>query len=204
MGSSPGFGSIAYNYCSPSSDSVSLRLQSVYFLTLLPTLTRGPIMQKVRRHSPSFFLSKKSKTWFAPTDCEHAVSVSLSTPDLGCFFTFPLRYLFTIGHPIIFSLGRWSCRIPTKFHVFRGTRGSRQTLPCYVYRTLTFFGASLQLPGKALLQAPQPQRYVYLWFGLFRFRSPLLSESLLFSFPAGTKMVQFSAYAFSTKAENPL
>ena len=29
------------------------------------------------------------------------------------------------------------------------------------------------------------------WFGLFRFRSPLLSESLLFSFPPGTKMFQF-------------
>lgn len=28
-------------------------------------------------------------------------------------------------------------------------------------------------------------------FGLLRFRSPLLSESLLFSFPPGTKMFQF-------------
>jgi hypothetical protein len=31
------------------------------------------------------------------------------------------------------------------------------------------------------------------WFGLFRFRSPLLTESLLFSFPAGTEMVHFPA-----------
>ena len=30
-------------------------------------------------------------------------------------------------------------------------------------------------------------------FGLFRVRSPLLTESLLFSFPAGTKMFQFPA-----------
>ena len=29
------------------------------------------------------------------------------------------------------------------------------------------------------------------WFGLFRVRSPLLTESLLFSFPLGTKMFQF-------------
>ena len=29
------------------------------------------------------------------------------------------------------------------------------------------------------------------WFGLFRVRSPLLAESLLFSFPAGTEMVHF-------------
>ena len=32
-------------------------------------------------------------------------------------------------------------------------------------------------------------------FGLFRVRSPLLAESLLFSFPAGTKMFQFPALA---------
>ena len=33
------------------------------------------------------------------------------------------------------------------------------------------------------------------WFGLFPVRSPLLGESLLFSFPAGTKMFQFPALA---------
>ena len=32
-------------------------------------------------------------------------------------------------------------------------------------------------------------------FGLFRFRSPLLAESLLFSFPAGTEMFQFPTFA---------
>ena len=32
-------------------------------------------------------------------------------------------------------------------------------------------------------------------FGLLRFRSPLLAESLLFSLPAGTKMFQFPALA---------
>ena len=32
-------------------------------------------------------------------------------------------------------------------------------------------------------------------FGLFRFRSPLLTESQLISFPAGTKMFQFPAFA---------
>ena len=33
------------------------------------------------------------------------------------------------------------------------------------------------------------------WFGLFRFRSPLLSESLLFSSPPPTQMFQFSGFA---------
>ena len=35
-------------------------------------------------------------------------------------------------------------------------------------------------------------------FGLFPVRSPLLRESLLFSFPAGTKMFQFPALASAT------
>ena len=33
------------------------------------------------------------------------------------------------------------------------------------------------------------------WFGLFPVRSPLLGESLLFSFPACTKMFQYPALA---------
>ncbi len=33
------------------------------------------------------------------------------------------------------------------------------------------------------------------WFGLIRFRSPLLTESRLIYFPAGTKMFQFPAFA---------
>ena len=34
-------------------------------------------------------------------------------------------------------------------------------------------------------------------FGLFRFRSPLLSESRFLSFPAGTEMVHFPAFALA-------
>src|SRR5436309_83320 len=43
--------------------------------------------------------------------------------------------------------------------------------------------------------APQPQRYLYHWFGLFRVRSPLLAESRLISLPAGTEMFHFPAFA---------
>ena len=42
-----------------------------------------------------------------------------------------------------------------------------------------------------LLPRRGPTTPVRDWFGLLRFRSPLLSESLLFSFPPGTKMFQF-------------
>ena len=34
--------------------------------------------------------------------------------------------------------------------------------------------------------SPQPQMYFYTWFSLFRFRSPLLAESRLISFPLPT------------------
>jgi hypothetical protein len=40
---------------------------------------------------------------------------------------------------------------------------------------------------------PQPQDES--WFGLFRFRSPLLTESMSLSFPAGNEMFQFPAFA---------
>ena len=39
----------------------------------------------------------------------------------GVLFTFPSRYYFSIGHQGIFRLGRWSSRLPTGFHVPRGT-----------------------------------------------------------------------------------
>ena len=44
------------------------------------------------------------------------------TPLTGVLFTFPSRYWFTIGRQLVFSLGGWSLRIPTGFHVSRGTR----------------------------------------------------------------------------------
>jgi hypothetical protein len=47
---------------------------------------------------------------------------------------------------------------------------------------------------------PTPQRLPALTrcrFGLFRFRSPLLTESLLFSLPAGTEMFHFPAFPLS-------
>jgi hypothetical protein len=45
-------------------------------------------------------------------------------------------------------------------------------------------------PGKAMPAGLTPCR-----FGLFRFRSPLLTESRLLSSPAGTEMVHFPAFA---------
>ena len=43
-----------------------------------------------------------------------------------------------------------------------------------------------------LSAGPQPHEPEGLWFGLFPFRSPLLGDSLLFSFPPVTSMFQFT------------
>src|SRR5688572_4331823 len=42
-----------------------------------------------------------------------------------------------------------------------------------------------------LCLVPRPHLSKPRWFRLFRVRSPLLTESLLFSFPSGTEMVHF-------------
>ena len=40
----------------------------------------------------------------------------------GVLFNFPSRYLYTIGHQVVFSLTHWSGQIPAEFHVLYGTR----------------------------------------------------------------------------------
>ena len=90
--------------------------------------------------------------------------------------------------------------IHTGFHVSRATQG----LALHAHR--------LRIRGFHPLRPDFPVRSAHLvhgfwrpyypthalrhaWFGLFPVRSPLLGESLLFSFPAGTKMFQFPALA---------
>ena len=52
-------------------------------------------------------------------------------------FTFPSRYWFTIGLPGVFSLGGWSRRIHTGFHVPRATQDTTiLNAPC-PYGTIT-------------------------------------------------------------------
>src|SRR6056300_467220 len=55
-------------------------------------------------------------------------------------FTFPSRYWFTIGHRLVFSLGRWSSQIPTGFHVSRGTQEIPRAKIYFTYRTITVYG----------------------------------------------------------------
>lgn len=111
-------------------------------------------------------------------------------------FIFPSWYWFTIGHIGVFSLTGWSRWIPTRFHVPRCTQDSTKSCRNFNYRACTFFGwpfNAIRLSLQVLSRGPTTPDLV--WFGLFQFRSPLLSESLLFSFPLGTKMFQFPRFS---------
>ncbi len=63
----------------------------------------------------------------------------------GVLFTFPSRYLFTIGHQVVFSLTPWSGQILMEFHVLHDTREHKSRVRYYfAYVTLTLFGRPFQ------------------------------------------------------------
>src|SRR5712692_3797070 len=116
----------------------------------------------------------------------------LLTPLTGVLFTFPSRYLFTIGRQGVFRLTRGSSQIQAGLHVSRLTwelrsasspfrlRGSHPLWPAFPDGSPTVIWSynAVPLPRPSFLGR----------FGLFRFRSPLLAESRLLSFPRGTEM----------------
>ena len=151
---SSGFGSASCNYA-PFSDSLSLRLQLFKVLTSLHNATRRPVLQKVRDHAcilRCVTLSLLVSIWF---------QVLFHSPP-GVLFTFPSRYCFTIGHQVVFSLGRWSSLLPTRFHVSRGTLDQNLIILTFTYRTITSYGLTFQLCSVShdfsLMLCPQPQR----------------------------------------------
>jgi hypothetical protein len=129
-------------------------------------------------------------------------------------FTFPSRYLCTIGRSRVFSLGRWSSQLPTGFH---GPHGTRETNPERIrhfgYRAITVYGRPFQVIHLCrILVTPRPrcisiqfapttpavQRIHAITdnrFGLIPFRSSLLRESLLLSLPPGTEIFHFPGLA---------
>jgi hypothetical protein len=63
----------------------------------------------------------------------------------GVLFTFPSRYLFTIGCQVVFSLRRWSSLIPAGFHVSRSTWVLYPESPVhFTYRAITLCGPAFQ------------------------------------------------------------
>ena len=89
----------------------------------------------------------------------------------------------------------------------RGTQGTRRSQLTAAYWAVTVYGGPFQTLRLASwfvtpCDGPYNPAVHARRFGLFRVRSPLLAESLLFSFPGGTEMVHFpplpsTAYGFS-------
>ena len=172
MARSPGFGS------NPAYYIALLRLAfaapTPCGLSLHARLTRGPIIQKVRRHTIKV-LRLLVGIWFQVC----------FTPLIGVLFTFPSRYLFTFGQSVVLSLGGWSPHVQTEFHVFRLTQGRLCFLPVQDYHLLW-------------CDFPDTSGYYKDATGLVPVRSPLLRESRLISFPPGTEMFQFPGFASLT------
>ena len=89
----------------------------------------------------------------------------------------------------------------------RATQVSAESRLVFAYVAITLYGWPFQtilLTNRFVTlwllteQTLQPHMYFYIWFGLFRFRSPLLTESLLISFPGGTEMFHFPPFASYT------
>src|SRR3989441_1552296 len=107
------------------------------------------------------------------------------TPLAGVLFTFPSRYWFTIGCQGVFSLIRWSGRIHAEFHLHRitwDTPGGLRTSLTRLSRSLATLSKVLSSSSASRVEVPQPREDKSSRFRLFRFRSPLLTESLRFLF----------------------
>ena len=121
------------------------------------TATRWLILQKARRHTARVLRLLVGARF----------QVLFHSP-LGVLFTFPSRYWFAIGHRRVFSLGGWSPRIRTGFHVSGTTRvpaseaagfrvrGSYPLRPAFPCRSAT---AQLcnSVPGLRPWEWPVPQ-----------------------------------------------
>ena len=92
------------------------------------------------------------------------------TPLIGVLFTFPLQYLYTIDRRVVLRLGGWSPHIQTGFHVSRPTHLSL----IYAFHIRGYHPLWLFFPEHSIKHIKA--------FGLIRFRSPLLTESLRFLF----------------------
>ena len=189
MDRSPGFGSASRDY-SLYSNSLSLRLHLIG-LASPRNATRTPIMQKVRGHTgiATMVLPLLVSEWF---------QVLFHSP-LGVLFTFPSRYSFTIGQQVVLSLGGWSPQIPSGLHVAGSTQESHWPNLIFAYGGITLYPRPFQvvllIAFVPLLWVLQPRSRNLERFGLVRVRSPLLAESRLISFPTGTEMFQFPAFA---------
>ena len=118
----------------PSSDSLSLRLQLFRALTL-PRRRNSPAHSSIG--TPSQELPP------AVTACRHAVSGTLSLPSRGAFHL-SLTVLVHYRSMGVFSLGEWSPQLPTGLHVPGRTHAPHHRVARFAYGALTRSGRPFQ------------------------------------------------------------
>ena len=77
------------------------------------------------------------------TACRHAVSGTLSLPSRGAFHL-SLTVLVHYRSMGVFSLGKWSSQIPTRFHVSGRTQEPHRSHTSFVYGAVTRSGRPFQ------------------------------------------------------------
>jgi len=149
------------------------------------TLTRRLIKQKARHHP-----RRGSDTLSA-----HGFRIYF-TPLTAVLFTFPSRYLFTIGRQRVFSLTPWSAWIHAAFHVCRVTQELPRGARAVGYGSLTLWGAGfhpLHLAVALSRWGPTtPGEIPPVWALPLSFATTDGIDSL--SFPPVTEMFHFTGY----------
>ena len=176
MDRSLGFGSMPCN-STPCSDSVSLRLRDSHPLTSLHVMTRRLILQKARRHP--FGLRPLAGPWF---------QVLFHSPP-GVLFTFPSRYYSLSVIRSYLALGDGPPSFPPNFSCSMVLWILTASIPFRLqgfHLILPRFPTPFSYFISCVRESEPLTYYSYIRFRLLPVRSPLLSESLLFSFPSGT------------------
>ena len=116
MGRSPGFGSILTDFIRPL--KTWFPFGSAPSVLNLASRNNSPDHSTIGTRSHFDVLSVLVSTRF---------QVLFHSPP-GVLFTFPSQYYYSIGHWVVFRLGGWSPRVPTGFHVSRGTLDTARSL----------------------------------------------------------------------------
>ena len=165
MDRSSGFGSTPNDYKSLYSNSLSLRL---------PYSVKLAIKRKSLTHYAKGTQSPLTRLLLFV--CMRFQVLFHSPP--GVLFAFPSQYWYAIGRSRVFSLGGWSPHLQTGYHVSRPT--------FRVLSTTSLISCTGLSPSIARLSRLCQYEQCYRTTRLIRFRSPLLSESRLISFPEVT------------------
>ena len=160
-------------------------------LTLPHSITHRLMMQKVRGHTLPCGHS-------APTACRHTISGSLDSPHRGSFhlsLAVLVHYRSTGSIQAYGMVPADSGRIARVPPYLGLPLGQPSVSTTGLSPSVARLSRRLVYRGPVLNAVPQPRRSFLRRFSLFRFRSPLLAESRLLSFPRGTEMFHFPRFA---------